>query len=482
MTPFSLIIAPANDLLREKGLPEDKMEKVKIISKNASFLSDIFSSMLDLKRVEKIEAEIREDTIELVSFCGIIVNAFDYLAQSKNISLEFTTETDKINVLVDTVKVERIFYNLLSNALKYTPNNGMVHVSLAIKNNESFVLKIVDNGMGIDKRNLVKVCDKFYQVKSSNNENTGGLGLGLYIVRKFVDILGGELIIDSELGKGTSINVCLPLKCAEKMIETDDKRDSVEFPSILLVEDNNELLSYLKKKLSAFFQVTTATNGVEALEFVRKEYPEIVISDIMMPEMDGLELCRTIKSTPLSSDIFVVLLSAKTSTEDELHGYKAGADFYMKKPFDSDILIKQILNVYHTRQQRKKQIINDLLSSSNQGNGNFISKDEFLGKAIKVVERHIMDENFKIEEFASEMNVSKTVLHRKFKSILGETPNTFIRNFRLFKAANLLKTGDLTVAEIAFLTGFSQSHYFIKCFKELFHDTPKNYRKQHKSV
>jgi len=480
LTPFSLIIAPTNDLLREKGLPEDKMEKLEIISKNASFLSDIFSSILDLKRAEIIDAEIKEKTVELVSFCRIVVNAFDYFAKSKNITLDFTSAIGELTVSVDTVKLERIIYNLLSNALKYTSDSGEVHVSLEFENKDSFILKIVDTGIGIDSRNLTKVFDKFYQGTVMGGGNTGGLGLGLYIVRTFVDMLGGHIHIDSEPGKGTAISVNLPAKRVEEQMITDDKAEWNELPSILLVEDNSQLLAYLKKKLSSHFHVTTAINGVEALEFVKRNFPEMVISDIMMPEMDGLEFCRIIKSTPLLSDIFVVLLSAKSSTEDELQGYKSGADFYLKKPFDSDVLIKQVLNVYFTRQQRKKQIINELLASSHPEKADPLTNGDFLSKAIKVIKEHLMDENFKIEEFASEMNMSKTVLHRKFKAIVGETPNIFIRNIRLQKASDLLKTSELSVSEITYLTGFSQSHYFIKCFKELFNDTPKNYRKQHK--
>ena len=200
----------------------------------------------------------------------------------------------------------------------------------------------------------------------------------------------------------------------------------------------------------------------------------------MMPEMDGLALCSTVKNNSMYSDIFVVLLSAKSSSEDEILGYKAGADFYLKKPFDPDILINQMKNVYTTRQQRRKQIISDLLSPQDK-NTDFHPKNDFLSKAIKIIEEHIMNENFKIDEFAAEMNLSKTVLHRKFKLMIGETPNVFIRNIRLRKAANMLKTTNLSISEIAYMTGFSQAHYFIKCFKELYKDTPKNFRQHNQS-
>jgi signal transduction histidine kinase/ligand-binding sensor domain-containing protein/DNA-binding response OmpR family regulator len=477
LTPFSLIIAPTKDLLRENDLTEDKREKLEIISKNAAFLSELFSSILDLKRAEMVDAEVKEKNVELISFCRIIVNAFDYLAKSKHIALKFQSGISELTISTDTVKLERILYNLLSNALKFTPENGRIHVAILLESNNVFVLEITDTGDGIDAHNLTKVFDKFYQGTASKDKNVPGLGLGLYIVRKFVQMLGGNISIKSEQGKGTCISIRLPAKPVCEALVAEDKNDSEELPFILLVEDNEQMLRYLKKRLISHFQVATATNGMEALEFIKKNIPEIVISDIMMPEMDGLALCSVLKATPMLADIFVVLLSARSSTEDELQGYKAGADFYVKKPFDPEILIKQVLNVYTTRRQRKKQIIKDLLTSP-QPEKSDIYKDDFLGRAVHTIEKHLMDENFKIDEFAAEMNLSKTVLHRKFKAIIGETPNIFIRNVRLHKAAELLKNSPLSVAEIAYLTGFSQSHYFIKCFKELFEETPKNYRKQ----
>jgi len=483
LTPFSLIIAPANDLLRQKNLTVDQTEKMEIISKNASFLSDIFSSILDMKRAESMDTELHEKTVELVAFIKIIVNAFDYLAKLKQISLAFHFEVFTLTVSIDTVKLERIIYNLLSNALKFTPAGGRVDLFLSCEDNRNhFTIKITDTGAGIDPKNLSKVFDKFFQ-ESKNRDHRQGLGFGLYIVQNFVNMLEGELQIQSQPGQGTEISIRFPAKMAidnisEDASETFADNNMEELPSILLVEDNDQLQNYLKKQLSAHFQVFTVSNGMEAMEFVKKNLPEIVISDIMMPEMDGLDFCSAVKSNPLLSDIFVVLLSALSSTDDELQGYKAGADFYVKKPFDSEILIKQIQNIYVTRQQRRKQIINSILSSPDAQDMESFRKGDFLYKSIRIIEEHLMDENFKIDEFASEMNVSKTVLHRKFKTLIGETPTLFIRNVKLHRAVNMLKETDLSVAEIAYLTGFTQSHYFIKCFKDLFGDTPKNFRKQ----
>lgn len=477
LTPFSLIIAPANDLLRE-NLPEEKREKVEIIAKNAGYLSDMFTAILDLKRAEFIDMEIREKQVELVSFCRLMVHAFDYLAKSKRISLSCQSEIPELMIAFDTVKLERILYNVLSNSIKFTPEGGSIKVllSISLSGKEKFRLRITDTGGGIDAKNLSKVFNKFYQEANDRNK-VQGLGLGLYIVRSFVDKLGGELEIQSEPGTGTDICITFPFRRIPELKNPTENTGEDELPSILLVEDNSELSEYLKKELSAHFHVTVRGNGAEGLEFIRDNLPEIVISDVMMPEMDGLTLCRKIKTTPLLSDIFVALLSAKSSTEDEWQGYKAGADFYLKKPFDSQVLIKHVLNVHTTRQQRRKQIMHEFLSSSDSGKTESTPQNDFFGRAVKIIEEHLMDENFKMDEFAAEMNVSKAVLHRKFKVIIGETPNIFIRNVRIRKAAGMLKETDLTVAEIAYLTGFSQSHYFIRCFKELYGMTPKSFRK-----
>ncbi len=482
LTPFSLIIAPVKDLMRDRNMNEDQQEKLEIISKNATFLSDIFNTILDFKRAELMDSEVKEKNVELISFIRIIVNAFDYLAKSNGIELSYKPNITTLFVSIDTIKLERVLYNLISNALKFTKEGGRVEVILTYnKLTGIFYIMIIDTGIGINEQNRNRVFEKFYQEGKVANKQ--GLGLGLYTARKFIHLMGGEINVDSAPEKGTTITIDLPAKITETIepvFEDKENTDTNNLFTILLVEDNDQLLDYLKNKLSTHFEVGLASNGVEALEFIKKNLPEIVISDVMMPEMDGFTLCSTIKNTPMYSDIFVILLSAKASTEDEIQGYKAGADFYIKKPFDADTLINQMVNVYATRQQHRKQIIADLLSPQNE-NSQLQPKDNFLQRAIRVIEEHLMDENFKLDEFASEMNLSKTVLYRKFKLIIGETPNIFIRNIRLKKAANMLKETELSVSEIAYLSGFNQAHYFIKCFKDLYKTTPKNFRMQNKS-
>lgn len=478
LTSFSLILAPVSDLIRDKDMNEDQREKLGIISKNAEFLSDVFGTILDFKRAELSDKELKEKTVELASFIRIIVNAFDYLAKSSGIVLSYHSDVSSLVVSIDTVKLERILYNLISNAIKFTKEGGTIDVTFTFSEASGlFSIKVKDTGVGIAYQNQSKIFEKFYRENGDNHSR--GLGLGLYTTQKFLQVMGGEVAIESVLQEGTSIIVTFPAKRVEVVAEKEELALDNQF-TVLLVEDNVQLRDYLKKKLSAHFDVAVASNGVEAWEFIKHNLPELVISDVMMPEMDGLTLCSTVKNTPMYSDIFIILLSAKSSSEDEISGYKAGADFYLKKPFDPDILINHMRNVFATRQQRRKQIISDLLSPQDKGE-EFHPKNDFLNKSIKIVEEHLMDEDFKIDEFAAEMNLSKPVLHRKFKLMVGETPNIFIRNIRLRKAANMLKTTDLSISEVAYMTGFSQAHYFIKCFRELYQDTPKNFRMNNQS-
>lgn len=477
LTPFSLIIAPAGDLLKADELKPENREKVQIINKNASYLLDIFKTILDFRRIESIDLAIEERKIELISFVRVIVDSFGYMARSKQILFSFETNIESLTVLIDVVKFERVLFNLLSNAFKFTGENGSIVLSLQY-NSDMLFISVKDTGIGIDADKLDLIFEKFYQ--NNPDGSPQGFGLGLYIVRKFIELLHGTIKISSEHNKGTNIFIELPIQRTEpdvpiaEPITTPD-----EDVSILLVEDNEEMRSYLKGNLAIHFTVATASNGAEALDFIQNNLPEIVISDVMMPGIDGLTLCNKIKTTPLYADIFVVLISAKSSPEDELQGYKAGADFYIAKPFDCERFTKQILNIYSTRIQRRKQILKSIFNQKDE-TGHTTPKDEFLNKSIQTIEKHIMDENFKIDEFAALMNVSKTVLHRKFKMLIGETPNSFIRHVRLHKATDLLINSNLTVAEIAYLTGFNQSHYFIKCFREEYNETPKTYRDQKK--
>lgn len=479
LTPFSLILAPVNDLIRESRRDDPGREKLEIISKNTSFLSDIFGTILDFKRVELSDVELKESKVEIVSFARLVVNAFEYLAGSRKIVLSFNADPGELHVFTDSVKLERILYNLLSNAIKYSPDGGQVTVNLK-REEQNLHLSVRDSGPGIDEKHQLRIFEKFYRgPEKTDQQNPQGFGLGLYVVKKFVQVLNGSIRIQSAPGQGTQIELILPVKAVKQdQPETEPVPGfSDDTSTILIVEDNDQMRKYLKEKLSKHFTVLTAANGKEAMEYLDEYLPEIILTDVMMPEMDGLELCRLIKENQRYADIFVVMLTAKTSAGDELQGYKTGADIYVKKPFDPEVLLNQMINIQHTRQHRKTQLLSRLVSK--EGNEiEFDPKETFLKRSMQVIEEHLMDADFKIDEFAARMNMSKTVLHRKFRLLVGQTPNQFIRLVRLRKSVELLRNSDHTIAEIAYLTGFNQSHYFIKCFREVYNETPKSFRQQ----
>ncbi|HEX2394230.1 MAG TPA: hybrid sensor histidine kinase/response regulator transcription factor, partial [Bacteroidales bacterium] len=480
MTPFSLIMSPANDLIREYPKEDTIKEKLRIIRKNASFLSDIFGTILDFKRAELSGDDIRETQIEIVAFARMVVNAFDYLASSRNIHLGYSANIASLEIVTDNVKIERILFNLISNALKFTPDGGKIDVELISHDNNMISMVVRDSGTGMDMKKQAMVFEKFYRDSEGEyHGNKKGLGLGLYIVRKFTDKLRGTIKVTSAPGKGTEIKVSFPVKAVSAIAPdgqdfqnqlTDDKS------TILVVEDNAEMSDYIRNKLIPHFNVFTANSGVGALSAIEGIMPEIVITDIMMPGMDGLALTQKLKGNARYADIFVVLLTARVTIDDELEGYKKGADLYIKKPFDGEVLLKQMINIHTTRQKRKSQIMSWLVSDEEHDSIEFDPKESFLQRSMQVIDEHIMEPEFKIDEFASALNMSKTVLHRKFRLFVGQTPNQFIRLVRLRKSVQLLQTTDHSIAEIAYLTGFNQSHYFIKCFREVYNQTPGDFR------
>lgn len=484
ITPLSLILAPTNDMLRETNKDDLRFEQLSIINKNATFLSDLFTTILDFKRTELSNTKLNNRNIEIVSFCRVIVNAFNYLACSKNIQLSYNTNIQSISILIDNVKLERILYNLISNAIKYTPQKGEVSVSLNYQN-KKLTLSVKDSGPGIISYHQQMIFNKFYREPQYNKENAPkGLGVGLYIVKKLVSIMKGEIELESHPSQGTTFYIKIPVEILETT-STSEIKTNIDTISpdnkatILLVEDNEEISKYLSNQLRQHFNTIIAYNGKEAFEYIDQYLPEIVISDIMMPQMNGLELCRKIKENPLYADIFVILLTAKISSEDELQGYKEGADIYIKKPFDTEAIISQIINILTTRQKRKEQLLKNLVTKEDN-NIEFNSKEIFLQQAMNVIEENLDKADFNIEEFATSMNISKTILHKKFKMLIGQTPNQFIRAVRLKKASNLLMNSEYSISEIAYLTGFNQAHYFIKCFKEVYHETPKIFREKQK--
>jgi DNA-binding response OmpR family regulator/two-component sensor histidine kinase len=463
-------------------------KKIEVIVKNANFLSDMFSTILDFKQAEITNDTLNVRQFELINFSKIILNSFQYIADSKKIRLTFKSNVPVLKIMSDSVLYERVLYNLLGNSLKYTPENGEVSMAINL-NKDNIEILIEDNGYGIDALNKERIFEKFYREKRAADPDNKGLGLGLYIVKKFVSLLGGKITLISTGRKGTSFAITLPVSLLcdqdnevplfeEEKNHPEDLSEDLK-PTLILVEDNDDMRNYLIEKLSLNFNVIAASDGTEAVKRTEEVMPEIIISDLMMPGMDGLALCRKIKANESFSDIFFILITAKNSPEAEINSYKEGVDIFIRKPFDIEVLISQISNILSTR--LKQKIIQKLLLQKDYS-VELDAKEIFIKQVMRLMDEKIADSDFKLEEFAYEMHLSLTVLHRKFKVLLGETPNQFIRTVRLKKAEYLLMNSEYTISEIAYLTGFKQSHYFIKCFKEIYNETPKIFRLNSKSA
>lgn len=472
LTSCSLILAPVKDLLRDATVTHEQKEKLSIVSKNADYLSELFTTIRDYRLTELGDDKEDKRLVDLIPHIKMAIDAFGYLAKKSNVELRYNSNVEHLHVMIDIVKLERILYNVISNAVKYSFVGGQVETSVQYSELlQHVIIKVQDTGKGIGKQEQSLIFQKYYRV----NENSNGLGLGLYTTRKFVELMKGTIQVESEVNKGTTFLINIPVE-VQSLIPIDAKADSESDDfMVLLVEDNIQLRDYLEKKISEHFNVTVASDGLEAMSLVKRYLPELVISDVVMPGMDGLSLCREIKQSPLYADIFVILLTAKTLGEDETHGYEAGADVYMKKPFDPDMLIHQLKNVYATLQQRRARIVSEMAVEKDIPQS-INAKDAFLTQSYLVIAEHIDDDKFGVDDFSAAMGLSKAVLHRKFKLLLNETPNSFIRTVRLKKAAQLLTETTLSISEIAYMVGFSQAHYFIKCFKDMYGDTPKLYR------
>jgi CheY-like chemotaxis protein len=407
----------------------------------------------------------------------------------------------------DPDKLDKVLYNLLSNAFKFTPSGGSIIVKMSFPVQEGLTflhLSVGDTGEGIQEKDLPHIFSRFYISNSSDQSQSNGIGLSL--VRDLLQIHKGEINVVSRLHEGTTFTFEIPVSedaFTEEEFATEDAADQQqiavyeqttdagetsekEMPersayNILVVEDNKELNQIIVDHFSDRFTVYSATNGMQALNIVREHPVDLIVSDVMMPEMDGLALCRKIKSDLTTSHINILLLTAKNSSDDQVDYFNAGADAYMPKPFDLKVLEARINNLVKGRRQttsdfRKNQEVN--ISAMHYGS----LDEEFLKKAVLVVEQYMADFNFDFDRFAETMNSSKSTLHRKLKALTDLSPGEFIRNVRLKHACKMLVTTNDPISEIAYALGFNNPKYFSSCFKAEFEMTPREYRDSHQSA
>ena len=492
-TPLSLILAPLDRLivsLRESPYASD----LRLIQKNANRLLRVINQILDFRKVEGKQEKLAVREIDLVPFVGEIKSYFDSMAAVRAISYTFTSSIKQCTLWIDPDLLERVFFNLLSNAFKFTPEGGSVRIELTEEGDRVFI-QVIDTGSGIRPANLPHLFDRFY-----TEDRSMGTGIGLHLVKEYIHMHGGEIHVESEPGQRTTFTVCLRKGKAHfedsDLMETSVSHQAYEasrlddsetkeilsktYPyTILITEDDDEVRCFLERELSLHFKIRTAANGKDALRVLEEEEISLVVSDVMMPEMNGFELCRTIKSQLPFSHIPVILLTALTDERQRIFGITGGADDYIQKPFHTDYVKIKIIHLLQERQKLRERLLeklrdNKLLLSEPEKVESI--DDAFLRKFAEQIEAVYADPEYNVEKLSETLGLSRGHLHRKIKELTGTAPVEFLRTYRLNKATQLLRQNAYTVSEVAYRTGFSSPAYFSKCFKAVYGVTPTEYQ------
>ncbi|MDE3182273.1 MAG: response regulator [Bacteroidota bacterium] len=494
-TPLSLIIAPLERIIKQAE-DEEQKKQLNLVQRNAKRLLSLVNQLLDFRKMEVQEIKLHPSIGDIIRFSKDITNSFLDIAEKKNIRLSFSSNIDSLEIYFDKDKVEKILFNLFSNAFKYTDDNGSVSINLNYdppEKNESdgtLVMEVKDTGIGIPADMHEKVFERFFQTDVPESMVNQGTGIGLAITKAFVKLHNGIITLKSEPGQGTCFTVLLPAKKIydapsimatnpipeeeTEQIMAEAGQKSSKKKTILVVEDSEDLRFYLKDNLKGQYKIEEATNGKEGWEKIKLLNPDLVVSDIMMPLMDGVELARKIKSEMLTAHIPVILLTAMGSEEKQLAGFKAGVNDYITKPFTFEILASRIRNLLAQQELLHKRFQKQL--EVNPREVTITPVDEkFLKEALEVVEKNIDVPEFSVEDFSRDMYMNRVTLYRKILSLTGKTPIEFIRSIRLKRAARLLEKSGLTVAEIAYEVGFNNPKNFTKFFKEEFKILPSQY-------
>lgn len=493
-TPLTLILGPLDRLLT---LMHDSpyLSDLQLIQKNAGRLLRVINQLLDFRKIENKQERLAIRETEIVSFAREVTSYFSSMARVRNIAYTFSSAMSGCRLWLDPDRMEKVLVNLLSNAFKFTPGGGTVQVRLE-ETDERVTIHVEDNGSGIPPESLPYLFDRFY----SGNSRTG-TGIGLHLVNEYVKMHHGEVNVTSTPGRGTVFSVGLwkdktklkaeyitELPVSPMAYDASTLDDSEEkallaqtYPyTVLIAEDDDEVRDFLEKELAANFRVLTAPNGKAALELLREEGEiSLVLSDVMMPGTNGFELCRSIKTDLATSHIPVILLTALTDERQRMYGISGGADGYIQKPFRIHFVKLRIIRILEEQKKLRAALLNKLqgthlLPASAEKVENM--DDLFLRKFLARLEEVYADPEFNVERLSDKLGLSRGHLHRKIKELTGTTPVDFLRNYRLKKAAVLLRQKQMNINEVAYGTGFSSAAYFAKCFKAVYSLTPKEYQ------
>ena len=491
-TPLTLILNPLDSIVKREKDPEIQ-RNIWTIQRNARHLLNVVNQILDFRKIENNKMMLTLKQVDIVQFTQEILSYFETYAETEKIVYKFRTDTPHQQLWIDTDKIEQVLLNLLSNAFKYSPKYGTILVSVT-DNGPSVLIEVEDNGKGIDKESLPRIFDRFYALKNTSNYSTG---IGLHLTREYVELHHGHITADSlpgaytvfrvELFKGKShfgenaaFDETLSTNYLADEVIDDNKVDALLAKkydeTIVIAEDDPEILAYLKDELSTNFRVIAVNNGYDAVKAVMDNEVSLILSDVLMPALNGFQLCSNIKSNIATCHIPIVLLTALSDDNQRIYGIAEGADEYIHKPFNMQYVRLKIIRIIEERRRLADTFAQKFGRLTRHEAANLPCVDDvFRDKLFDLIEAQHSDSNFKIELMSDMLGMSRILLYRKITSIFGMSPSDLLRNFRLQKAVQLLTDQRRNVSEVAYTVGFSSPAYFAKCFKSVYNMTPTEY-------
>ncbi len=497
-TPLTIIRGMADQLGKD---PEEWLNKgVLMIKRNSDNLLNLVNQILDLRKLENGNLELNLVQDDIILYMRYILESFHSLAAQKDIKLTFDSKLSELYMDYDPAKILRVITNLLSNAVKFTSSKGSISLIVG-QQDKKLVLKVQDTGIGIPEDKLTNIFDRFYQVDNAQSRKGEGTGIGLAIVKEFVELMEGEIWVESKLNEGTTFNISIPIRQNAELKQSSSNEEvqgainimvggnteiakedikieiaEQDLPNLLIVEDNEDVRQYLIACLQGKFNLISSENGEEGIKKAKEKVPDLIISDVMMPGKNGYELCGELKTDLLTSHIPIILLTAKADEESRISGLKHGADAYLAKPFNEEELVVRIEKLLDLRRalQHRYSNLENLTPSEDEA---VQQEDEFILAIREAVLNNIDDENYGIPEVCRDLAMSRSQLHRKLKALTDRSTSHFIRSIRLQKAKELLLTTQMNVSEVAYEVGFRNPRYFSTTFSEEYGVAPNEVRK-----
>lgn len=500
-TPLTLILGQIESVMSTK-IDTKLNSKLQVANRNARRLLTLINQLLELSKIESGSMKLSSEQYNIVSFLKSLFYSFESLAETRKIKMKFESENENIPVVFDPDKMEKIFFNLISNAFKFTPSQGEIRVTI-IKKDGLVEIKIKDTGKGIPEENLKFIFDRFYQVDRSNTREREGTGIGLALSKELIEMHKGKIIVSSIPGAGTEFTVTFPIGKQENEYSTKELTDALdneflfndsidsestntEFSNpnnhldhreiILIIEDNADVRSYIREQFEEEYGILEALNGEEGISIARREIPDLIITDVMMPKMDGFQFCKAIRCDEKTSHIPIIMLTAKAGLDDKIQGLETGVDDFVTKPFSAKELKVRVKNLIYQRKELRKRFSASTIIKPSEVTVQSIDQI-FLDKVFNTIEKHFENEQFSIENLADEMNMSVSQLNRKLNALIDQPPGQLIRSFRLQRAADLLRQNAGSVAEICYRVGFNDQAYFSRAFKKQFGCSPTDYKR-----